>query len=139
MLRLALSKAELEKGKLLKEEDWFILELTGIRALESKKKDSMNYFLEYTGRSGEATNVVFVRLINDKLGLEPLFAHIQCLTGQEIDRESNEGLEMDLHELVSLKLDGFVTRGEDMDGNPANVIKKVAPLGTFTGEKSLDA
>ncbi len=138
MLRLALTKADLEKGKLLKEEDWFILELTGIRALESKKKDSMNYFLEYTGRSGEAQNVQIVRLINDKLGLEPLFAHIQCLTGQEIDREA-DGLEMDLHELVSNKLDGYVGRGEDMDGNPANVIKKVAPLGTFTGDKALEA
>jgi hypothetical protein len=139
MLRLQLSRKELEKGKLLKEEDWFIGELTGIRSKESKDKESTNYFLEYTGRSGEATNVVITRLINDKLGLEPLFAHIQCLTGQEIDRESEEGLDMDLHELTGLKLDMFVTRGEDMDGNPANIIKKVAPLGTFTGDKAVDA
>ena len=108
-IKVKIPAADLKKNRLIKKENWFKLKLDGVTQQTSKKAHvGTFYILEYLGIEGEAEHCRIPCMIftNRREWPDNLIAHIEALTGTEVDREAFTGEDGPEFDLLALTEEG---------------------------------
>lgn len=124
MLKISLTPQEIKRGKLIENPGWYGCEITEISTKPSKGDKSTNYWVYFKGLTGEATDMTFFRLFNEKaLGFIVPFLKA-C--GVEVNEETGEVQNFDLHALVNRKIRLYIKQG-DNNGQAVNQVDGFEP------------
>ena len=110
MLRISLKPDDIKRGKVIQNPGWFGAILTDVITKPSREDKSTNYFFKFRGFTGEAKDMTFQRVFNEK-GMGFMVPLLKAL-GVHIDEETGEVQDFDLHGLIERKVKLYIKQGE---------------------------
>lgn len=121
-VRMHFDRKEIVRNKVLEPERWYHFRFTGVAKKPAADK-STNYWMEFTGVSGEAADVVVPRCINEK-ALSMALPYLRVLGADVPEEPGEDGFDFDFDGVLNADIDLYITRGNSQDGSPRNDIGK---------------
>lgn len=122
MLRISLKPEDVKRGKVISNPGWFGCELANVTTKAAREDKSTNYFFEFKGITGEAKDMTFRRVFNEK-GMGFMVPYLVAL-GCKVDEETGEIQDFDLHTLIGRKVKLYIKQGE-YNNQPTNEVAGV--------------
>lgn len=129
------SESTIKAGFLVRQPDWYKLNVSSVRSKRTKADDSNNWFVTFDvvgtpkGEDAEAMmGVPVVMMYNDKE--ESAWTSVKLFTAANGGETLVPGKEYEFSDLNGITLEGYIQRGTRQDDSPQNVITDYAPLET---------